>query len=345
MPADDAGAAVSEQISIRGWLASDLPPDLREAYERAAARVKDPHSENTKRAYVEAWRAWQKHCARACHPPLPIQPAQLLTFLESLKHLAPNTVRLRLAALCALDQAHALSVGEEWASLRRDPEVLRWLKSWGRDNPTAPRKRARALTPKELERVLELAAEPGHNQSRVAHAARYARDKCMLVLGVHAALRISELVALDARDVYESSEGLQVYVRKSKTDQHGAGALLGLHAQARRSVCPLEAWRQWMRVRGTEPGPMFVVIERNGLLSGRLTEQSGMRVITSRCQAAGLDHVTSHTMRRTFGALSKRKPQADVMRHGRWKSPRIVAGYQEQADLFEWSPTRGLTDE
>lgn len=338
---------MTEQLQIRGWLATDLAPALREAYERAAERVREPNAPNTRKAYTEAWRAWQRHCARNQLEPLPVLPGHLVGYLESRTgELAPNSVRLHLAALCALDQAHAANAGREATKLRQHPTVARWLKSWGRENPTAPRKQASAITPKQLERVIELAAEPAHNASRVAHAARFARDKCLLVLGVHAALRVSELVALDAGDVVDHSEGLQVLVRRAKNDQHGRGHLRALHPQARRAVCPVEALRQWLSVRGREPGPLFVVIERNGLLElgHRLSEKAAMRVVTGRAQAAGLEHVTSHSMRATFATLSKRKPIADVMNHGGWASPRMVARYQRQGDLYETSPTRGLMD-
>lgn len=352
------------QLQIRGWLGTRLSPELRDAYERAAERVKEPHAPNTRAAYRAVWRDWGNHCAAlGLDPSPPFEPLFVIGYLESLTsggrvlrndgepgrqklELAPNTVRLHLAALCSLDEAEQAASGAARGKFRHHPVIVRWLKSWATQHPIAPRKRAQALTPRELERVVNLAAEPGHNQSRIAHAARYARDRCMLVLGTAAAVRVSELSALDVRDVFESAEGLTVFVRRSKSDQHGKGHTRGLHPQARRVVCPLEAWRQWMQVRGTSPGALFVPIARNGLLEleQRLPEQACMRVITSRCQAAGLEHVTSHSLRRTFATLSKHRPTVDVMRHGNWKSAQVVAGYQDDGKLFENSPTRGLFD-
>lgn len=337
---------MTNQLQIRGWLATDLPPELQDAYERAAERVREPNAPNTQRAYTEAWRAWQRHCAANRIDALPVLPEHAIGYLESRSDLAPNSVRLHLAALCALAEAYASDAGLPAPKLRQHPRVRRWLKSWGRDHPTAPRRQAAFLTPKQLEHVLTVAAEPGHNASRIAHVARYARDKCLMVLGVHAAVRVSELVAFDVADLVEHSEGLQVLVRRSKTDQHGSGHLKALHPQARRTVCPIEATRQWLAVRGRDAGPLFCSIARNGLLElgHRLSEKAAMRVITGRAQAAGLEHVTSHSMRATFATLSKRKPIADVMAHGGWASPRMVARYQRQGDMFETSPTRGLMD-
>jgi integrase len=334
------------QLRIPGWLATGLPPELQAAYERAAERVGEIGAPNTEKAYWAAWRGWAAHCTRYELPPLPIQPEHLTAYLETLE-TAPNTVRLQLTALSSLDQAHAVAQGDESrGSVRSTPWVKRWLKAWTRKHPTAPRKRAAAITPKELVRVLELAAEPGFNQSRPAHAARYARDRCMLTLGCAAALRVGELCALELADVLESSEGLVVIVRSSKTDQGGAGAAMAIHPQTNRAICPVEAWRQWLRLRGSAPGPLFVGIGRNGALELEpLGRRQTMRVITERCQAAGLAHVTSHSMRATFGTLAKRRPLSEVMAHGRWKSASVAMRYQREGGLFDSSPTRGLFDE
>lgn len=334
------------QLRLPGWLTTDLAPELAAAYERAAERVRKIGRPNTEKAYLAAWRAWARHCSKHALQPLPIRPEDLTGYLELLT-CAPNTVRLQLTALSSLDQAHAVAQGDEQrGAVRSTPHVKRWLKRWGDDNPTAPRKRAAAITPKELVRVLELAAEPGFNQSRPAHAARYARDKCMLTLGCSAALRVGELCALELRDVFETSEGLVVVVRKSKTDQHGAGAAMAVHPQSNRAICPVEAWRQWVRLRGATPGPLFVAIARNGALElEALGRRQTMRTITERCQAAGLTHVTSHSMRATFGTLAKRRPLSEVMAHGRWKSAAVALRYQRDGGLFDSSPTRGLFDE
>jgi hypothetical protein len=61
------------------------------------------------------------------------------------------------------------------------------------------------------------------------------RDRALLLLGFAAALRRSELVALDAEDLHFGAErGLTIRVRKSKTDQQQAGALVAVpYARAR----------------------------------------------------------------------------------------------------------------
>src|SRR5262245_46244788 len=52
------------------------------------------------------------------------------------------------------------------------------------------------------------------------------RDRASLLLGFAGALRRSELVALNVDDLEETAEGLHVRIRRSKTDQEGAGRTL-----------------------------------------------------------------------------------------------------------------------
>ena len=49
------------------------------------------------------------------------------------------------------------------------------------------------------------------------------RDRALLLLGFAAALRRSELVALNVDDIEENAEGILVIIRRSKTDQEGTG--------------------------------------------------------------------------------------------------------------------------
>jgi site-specific recombinase XerC len=54
------------------------------------------------------------------------------------------------------------------------------------------------------------------------------RDRALLLLGFSGAFRRSELVATDVADVQVTREGLVVTVRRSKTDQEGAGEKVGI---------------------------------------------------------------------------------------------------------------------
>lgn len=338
------------QLAIVGAESALIPVELWDAYKAAAERVRRPHAPNTERAYTAAWQAWGRHCERHDLQALPIEPVHLVGYLEHLTRKplppAPNSLRLTLAALVALDKAHAIRAGIERAPLSRHPVVETWLKSWARTHPKAPRKRAAALSPRELVDVLAAAAEPSRSESRVSHASRYARDKAMLCLGICAAVRVSELVALDLGDVRTTPRGLLVFVRRSKTDQHGAGHLRAIHPQALRSICPIEAVAQWLRVRGPSAGPLFCPLGRGQHFdpSTRLGERQAMRIITDRCHAAGLTEVTSHSMRATFGTLAKAKSVARVMDHGNWQSLDVALRYQRQGNLFDDNPTEGLFD-
>jgi integrase len=67
------------------------------------------------------------------------------------------------------------------------------------------------------------------------------RDRALLLLGFGAALRRSEIVALDVGDLAFVPEGASVLIRRSETDQEGAGVLLGVPFGSNPDTCPVRA--------------------------------------------------------------------------------------------------------
>lgn len=339
------------QLVLTGAVADELVADeLWQAYKRVAHRIRHRAAPNTEKAYRAAWASWERHCQKHDLPRLPVEPLPLLAYLDLYTRRAPapapNTVRLQFAALVALDKAYAIHTDLERPPLSRDARIEAWFQSWSRENPKAPKKQAAAMSGREFERVLELAQEPGFNTSRRAHLARYARDRALLTIGTAAALRCSELARLELDDVVLNDQGLIVTVRWSKTDQAGAGHARALHRQRVHALCPVDAFNQWLRVRGPTPGALFWPLDRAGRFDAvALSTRQIQRIVTDRCKAAGLVHVSSHTLRATFGTLAKDWPLAQVMTHGNWKSPGVALGYQRKGQLFDDSPTRGLFDE
>jgi hypothetical protein len=59
------------------------------------------------------------------------------------------------------------------------------------------------------------------------------RDRAILLLGFAGAFRRSELVALDVTDLEFCDGGMRVHIRRSKTDQEGAGDTIAIVARQR----------------------------------------------------------------------------------------------------------------
>lgn len=84
---------------------------------------------------------------------------------------------------------------------------------------------------------------------------RSARDRAVLALGMAAALRRSELVALTLEDIELVPEGLKILIRGSKTDQERVGATIAI-PEGRR-IRPEALLLAWMEAAGHQEGSLF----------------------------------------------------------------------------------------
>jgi len=136
---------------------------------------------------------------------------------------------------------------------------------------TRLRKRAAAAGPDVLRRMF--ATRPG------ADMPLGARDRALLLVGFGAALRRFELVGLAIGDVeMVAGRRLRLLLRRSKTDQRGAGQEVAVWSDpGEPAFCPaaaLEAWlafhRQGADVTGAASDarlPLFVGLDKAGRLS------------------------------------------------------------------------------
>lgn len=140
------------------------------------------------------------------------------------------------------------------------------------------------------------------------------RDRALILLGFAAALRRSELVAIDVQDLQFVCEGLVVSLRKSKTDQEGEGRKIGV-PNGRTAGCPVKAVQYWLEHGQITSGPIFRSVTKGGKVNAeRLTAQSVSLVIKGYTQAAGLPAAdfSGHSLR---SGLVTSAAQAGVATH------------------------------
>ncbi|WP_417628278.1 site-specific integrase [Pararhodobacter aggregans] len=128
------------------------------------------------------------------------------------------------------------------------------------------------------------------------------RDRVLLLLGFAGGFRRSELVALSVNDLQPVREGLVVTIRRSKTDQEGAGRRIGVPL-GRTRHCPVKALESWFATAMIVDGPVFRPITRHGSVGGeRLTGDAVSSLVRERVAAAGIDAegYSGHSLRAGF---------------------------------------------
>ncbi|WP_373991726.1 site-specific integrase [Duganella sp. BuS-21] len=132
-----------------------------------------------------------------------------------------------------------------------------------------------------------------------------ARDKALLLIGFAGAFRRSELVGLRYEDITPYDNGVELLIRRSKTDQEGAGRTVFI-PHARRNRCPVKALTNWLELANISAGPLFRPINRHDQIVGSnaLTPQSVSLVVKASVRMSAGDEaaqmVAGHSLRAEY---------------------------------------------
>jgi len=164
------------------------------------------------------------------------------------------------------------------------------------------------------------------------------RDKALLLVGFAAALRRSELVALNCTNIDFAPEGMIITLKRSKTDQEGKGRKIGI-PYAQGDICPVKALKQYLMEANISKGPILRPMSGvNKLAKTRLTSASVALAIKCRAKQAGMDpsHFSGHSLRAGF-ATSAAQAGAEtwaIMKQTGHKSEKTVRRYIREGELF-----------
>jgi hypothetical protein len=163
-------------------------------------------------------------------------------------------------------------------------------------------------------------------------------------------------VALDAGDLeFVEGQGVVLTVRRSKTDQHGAGQAVAVWRSDDPDLCAPTALRRWLEHRAPRNAddPLFIGLRAGGVMTAtRLSDKAVVRLVRDTAEAVG--DGDPGLMERTFGniAVSVRRSYSghslraglttvaaeaelhDVMRQTRHKSVEVARRYMRSADLW-----------
>jgi integrase len=165
------------------------------------------------------------------------------------------------------------------------------------------------------------------------------RDRALVLLGFAGAFRRSELIGLRIDDCDFGKDGLTVTLRRSKTDQTGAGRKIGIPYGSNPETCPVRTLQSWIEQAGISERRLFRSVNRHGKVqAGGLSGIDVARVVKKLVGRAGLNAATysghslraGHATAATIAGASERSIQNQTGH----KSVQMLRRYIRDGSLF-----------
>jgi site-specific recombinase XerD len=300
-----------------------LPACLADAEIAAAlSYAEQEKSEGTRRAYRSDFRIFTVWCLARSLEAMPATASTVARFLSSQADggLKASTIGRRGAAI---GYAHKLAGFEPPTGAETVKAVVRGIR---RTIGAAPVRKA-AATADVVTQML----------SHCPDTLRGLRDAALLSLGFAGAFRRSELVALTVADLAEAPDGYRVMIRRSKTDQEGAGQEVAIPRGYK--IRPVEHVQAWLKAAGITEGHIFRHVAKGGRVQAEaLSGHSAAAIVKRYAARAGLDPAlfAGHSLRAGF-LTSSAESGASVLKMvevSRHKDISMLTTYVRRSNLF-----------
>lgn len=279
--------------------------------------VKHALADNTRRAYrtdLEHYRAWGGT--------VPASPDSIAAYITA--HAETLSIATLQRRLVSIAKAHTM---QDYADPVKSDVVKLTMRGIRRIHGK-PQTQASALLKEDLTVML----------SHITDTIKGKRDKALLLLGFCAALRRSELVAVQIQDMEFTAQGIILTLPRSKTDQSGIGRKIGI-PKGRGRICPVMAVTDWLLHMGSENGAVFRAITKGGVISTiSLSDRAVADIIKHYATKSGLnaERYSGHSLRAGLAT--------SAAQHGisSWKiraqtghrSDAMLGRYIREGDLF-----------
>jgi len=253
---------------------------------------------------------------------LPASPETIASYVaQRAESLAVATLVRRLAALSKLHDAHGFA----------NPVRTELVKATMRGIKRAKGVAQREAAPLMKEDLFSVLAKMGDRPKDL-------RDKALLLIGFAAALRRSELIALNVGDVQSVRQGVVITIRQSKTDQEAAGRQLGIPF-GRTRWCPIKTLEEWLVHAAITEGPIFRQVNRHGhILPRRMKPEAVSIVVRERVASIGLNPelYSGHSLRAGLASSAAEAGVASwaIRRTTGHRSDQMLNRYIRLGDLF-----------
>ena len=278
--------------------------------------LKNSKSTNTLRAYKSDYNDFLIFCSKNGFQAMPTQPKIIALYLTHLSAFSKySTLKRRLASISILHKTKGFYIDT------KHPIIMENLMGIKRTNGSN-QKGKKPLLINDLKILIKVIDDSKEKYKRKL------RDKALLLIGFAGGFRRSELVNIEYEDVEFVSEGVKIFVKKSKTDQSGEGMTKAIPYFQNENFCPVKALRQWIDIMDFKESKIF-----------NISDKSVALIIKKYASYAGLDshRYAGHSLRSGFATSTAESgaEERNIMAMTGHKSTEMVRRYIKEANLFK----------
>jgi len=247
---------------------------------------------------------------------MPTQPKILALYITHLSSYSKySTLKRRLASISILHKTkgHYLDI--------KHPIIMENLMGIKRTNGSN-QKGKKPLLINDLKKLINAIHQSNEKDERKI------RDKALILIGFSGGFRRSELVDIEYEDLEFVSEGVKVFVKRSKTDQSGEGMTKAIPYFDNEKFCPVIALKNWIEIFNLKKSRIF-----------NISDKSVALIIKKYASYAGLDshRYAGHSLRSGFATSTAESgaEERNIMAMTGHKSTEMVRRYIKEANLFK----------
>ena len=295
---------------------NDLITDIKSLELETIKNLRNSKSANTLRAYQSDYNDFSLFCLKNGFQALPTQPKILALYITHLSSYSKySTLKRRLASISILHKTKGHYIDT------KHPIIMENLMGIKRTNGSN-QKGKKPLLISELKVLINAIHESNEKDNRKI------RDKALVLIGFSGGFRRSELVDIEYEDLEFVSEGVKIFVKRSKTDQSGEGMTKAIPYFDNEKFCPVSSLKSWIEILDLKKGKIFDVSDKSVAL-----------IIKKYANYAGLDsnRYAGHSLRSGFATSTAEAgaEERSIMAMTGHKSTEMVRRYIKEANLFK----------
>ena len=294
---------------------NNLITDIKNLELETLNNLKNSKASNTLRAYKSDYKDFAGFCIKNGFKPMPSEPKIITLYLTHLsKSCKFSTLKRRLASISVIHKLSGHYIDAKHPMITENLMGIKRILG-------SHQKSKKPILINVLKSIIDVINKEKNESNRL-------RNKALILVGFSGGFRRSELVAIDYEDLDFVSEGVKIFVKRSKTDQSGEGMTKGIPYFSNQEYCPVISLKHWIKKSEIKCGKIFDISDKSVAL-----------IIKKYTSIAGLDsnRYSGHSLRSGF-ATSTAELGADersIMTMTGHRSTQMVRRYIHEANLFK----------